>query len=153
MIEGVRLSNLLVCQFSMVATIDTTIPPKLIIIHGTNENNVHVVVTQYFANMISKNNWMIRERKKRRGPIASNQLILNTCHSTSTANATTTLATTSVPTIAVFWHFSPSPFDHRVDLHLSNISCSCAGFKYMNRCNISYCLDTNYKCCYTTPTI
>jgi hypothetical protein len=27
----------------------------------------------------------------------------------------------------------PSTFDHRVDLHLSNISCSCVRFKYMTK--------------------
>jgi hypothetical protein len=48
-------------------------------------------------------------------------------------NATTTLPTTSIPRVPTFAHFSSSTSDHRVDLHLWNISSSCVGFKYMTR--------------------
>jgi hypothetical protein len=63
--------------------------------------------------MIFEKNWVIRESKKRMGPIASNQLILNTCHSTNIVNATTTLATTTIPTVAAFAQFAESASDHR----------------------------------------
>ncbi len=123
------LSHLLVYQFSMVATMDITIPPKLIITCPSRLIVNLVLEVRYFDNMIFENNWvMIRESKKRMGPIASNQLILNTCHSTSNVNATTT-----IPTVAAFPQIPSSTFVHRVDSHLSNISCSCVGFKYMTR--------------------
>jgi hypothetical protein len=61
-------------------------------------------------NMIVENDWVISESIKRMGLIASNQLVLNTCHSTSIANATTT-----IPTIAAFVQFMSSTIDHRVD--------------------------------------
>jgi hypothetical protein len=91
-----QLSNLLVCQFPVVDTMDTTIPPKIIIIVPPNNKSVHLLRTEYLVKM-TENNWVIRESKNRMGPIASNQLILNTCHSTSIMNATKKLPPTTVP--------------------------------------------------------
>jgi hypothetical protein len=117
----------------MVATMDTTIPPKLIMKLPRNNKAPHLDRSKYLENKANENNWVIREIKKRMGPTASNELILNTCHSTSIVNATTTLTTTTVPTIAGFAQLTPSTDEQQVDLHLSNISCSCVGFKYMTR--------------------
>jgi hypothetical protein len=78
---------------------DTTIPPTLIISYPGNNKIVHVGKS-HVTIMICENNWVIRESKKRMGPIASNKLILNTCHSTSIVNATTVLPTTTIPTFA-----------------------------------------------------
>ncbi len=78
--------------------------------------------------------WLGDKRsKKRMGPIASNQLIFSTCHSTSIVNATTALPTATIPMIEVFSHGLSSLYDHWVDLHLSKMSVSCVGFKCMTR--------------------
>jgi hypothetical protein len=81
----------------MVATMHTTIPLKLLNIPTNNNKNSHIDGSKYFDNLIYESNWVIRESKKRMGPIASNQLILNTCHSTSIMNATKKLPPTTVP--------------------------------------------------------
>jgi hypothetical protein len=49
----------------MVATMDTTIPPKLIITHPGYKKTAHVGGSKYFGHMIIENNWGIKERKKR----------------------------------------------------------------------------------------
>ncbi len=129
--EGVRLSNLLVCQFSMVGTMDTTIPPKLIIKVPNDNKTPRVDGSGFLSKSIPRDTWGIKERKKRMGPIALNELILN--RKTGPRNAPTANHTMYIPRFAHFAQTLSSLFDHRVDIHLSNISCSCAGFKYMTR--------------------
>jgi hypothetical protein len=49
----------------MVATMDTTIPPKLIMELPQSNKIPHISGSKYFGHMIIENNWGIKERKKR----------------------------------------------------------------------------------------
>ncbi len=61
------MSSLLICEFTMVATMDITMPPKLIIVHAKIKTYYDMPFDAVVLKMIVKDVCMIRASKKKDG--------------------------------------------------------------------------------------